>query len=606
MSGRSVIAAVQFNVDPGGERLARQDIDLAARAFSKLDDSRVCVLIAYLNDEENQETAVRVAVHVAGSTAMTAELDADLVPDRVLDSLAELKKLLGNSAPRTASSLAGTVAVKKIREEFYKAVAKWAEDKQDSLPKDSKGGEAVLRHLIRVVFAWILKENKLCNPDIFEEWFAKWLEAHTEKQKANVQTKDRQARDTLKAKLEEASWDRKLYPEIWNFAEHKIFDTDAGISKADARLVFYRQGLAGFDIVIGNPPYVKAAKPQKKELEKKSYITGEGGDLYNFCCETALTLAKPQGGVVCLVVPHSLSFAKAQTTTRQLFETASSEIWLRHQDNRPDQTFGESPVESSENRQRTTIITALTGDALPEIWTSGMARWASAEREAYFKSRRFILTPETFSGNNAKDLIKGLACQWPRLPSEKISYLVAEMRQQKTIFKDLPTQVAKWKIGFPKTAYNFISILPAAKLNRIEKLVSVDNYHSRWLAMAVFNNHLFYAWWRIWSDAFNLTKYQIESMPIPDAWLEDSKINSKAINIGKQFEKLLEYPENITKSISGTKGKTVYNINFHEVAPELVEQADRLYLKALKIESAEADLMLDELRKLRSESNWRR
>lgn len=94
-------------------------------------------------------------------------------------------------------------------------------------------------------------------------------------------------------------------------------------------------------------------------------------------------------------------------------------------------------------------------------------------------------------------------------------------------------------------------------------------------------------------------------MPVPDAWLEDSKINSKAINIGKQFEKLLEYPENITKSISGTKGKTVYNINFHEVAPELIEQADKLYLKPLNIDETEIDLMLDELYKLRSNSNWR-
>ena len=30
----------------------------------------------------------------------------------------------------------------------------------------------MLRHLIRVVFAWILKENRLCNSNIFEEWFA--------------------------------------------------------------------------------------------------------------------------------------------------------------------------------------------------------------------------------------------------------------------------------------------------------------------------------------------------------------------------------------------------------------------------------------------------
>ena len=921
MSGRSVIAAVRFRSSSDSDGLSRQDTDLAAKTFAKLSGAKVSVTIAYLKRAGREETLARVAVHAAGRTAMTVEFDADLVPDRVIDSLAELKKLLASSEPQTASSLAEPVTVKKIREEFYEAVAKWVQDKQHLSGQGRKGDEAVLRHLIRVVFAWILKENGLCNPNIFEEYFAaahrgsyhsdvlaflfyerfnkpkddreeadsseitsamadvpflngsvfakrkedalldvsmdeyfsvdsdspglftilsrydwsmsehtvsvneqtidgeilshlfenlavtslsgntppkkmdkgtyytpsdvstemakdalsaavkpklpstfpkdslldlfgdphfetpempeedlsslrdtirslsvldpavgsgafllvtanaiatalrnlgdtrkdmlrsiaqtqlhgldvtpmavqitrlrtfiaimsdernhgnlnalpnlearivcadtlatiadpgwrpdrtgqlvdsdpdiekaladvaatqeEWLEAHTEMQKANVQTKDQLARDTLTAELEAANWDRDIYPEIWNFAKHKIFDTDAGISKADARLIFYRQGLEGFDIVIGNPPYVKAEDIDKEKLAEKSYTTGKGGDLYNFFCETALTLVKPQGGAVCLVVPHSLSFAEKQTATRQLFEAASSEIWLRHQDNRPDRTFGESHVKNSENRQRTTIITALTGDTLQEIRTSGMARWLSAEREAYFKSRNLVLTPDAFRESGTANLIKKLDCQWPRLPSKKVTYLIAEMCQQKTIFKDLCVPASKWKIGFPNTVYNFISVLPAAKLGRIESVLSVDNCHSFSLAMAVFNSHLFYAWWRIWSDAFNLRKYQIESMPIPDAWLQDSKINSEAKNIGNMLQKLLDSPDNITESKSGSKGKLIYNINFHEVDPNLIEQTDRLYLKALKIESAEADSMLEELRKLRSNSNWR-
>lgn len=922
-SSKAVIAAVKFAPDSNNENLGSHDVALAAKTFAKLGKENVSVVLAYLNHPDSEDTLARIAVHTAGYTSMTAEFNTDLAPDHILDCLTKLKNLLASIEPQTLDALAETVTVKGIRKEFHDAIAKWVKQKQHALGEGSKGREAVLRHLIRVVFAWILKENKLCNPILFEEWFAathqdlyhkdvlsflfherfntpensrrkgnsdeitsamadvpflngsvfahcaddnllnvsfaeyfspdsenpglftilsryewaisehtssvneqtidgeilshlfenlvvttllrdttpkkmdkgtyytpsdvsmemakdaisavvktrlpasfpktslldllgdphfelppmpekdiislrdcirslsildpavgsgafllatanaiatalhtlgderrdmfrsiaetqlhglditpmaaqitrlrmfiaimsderqagklhalpnlearivcantlatiadhkwrpdrtgqlvdsdsgiqqalthvadvqaEWLEAHSETQKDNVRARDRLARDQLTAKLEEANWDRDLHSEIWNFAEHKIFDTNAGISQADARLIFYRQGLEGFDIVIGNPPYVdvSARDPLRDELAGKSYATGKGGDLYNFFCETALTLVKPQGGVVCLVVPHSLSFAKAQTTTRQLFETSSSEIWLRHQDNRPDQTFGESPVESSENRQRTTIITALTGDALPAIWTSGMARWVSAEREAYFKSRNFILTPDTFFKDDPENLIKELACQWPRLPSERISYLVAEMRHQKTIFRDLCTPAAKWKIGFPNTAYNFISILPAAKLNRIENLVSVDNHHSRWLAMAVFNNHLFYAWWRIWSDAFNLTKYQIESMPIPDAWLEDSKMNSEAKNIGRQLEKLLEHSENITQRSSGTKGNRFQNINFHIVAPQLIEQADKLYLKALNIDETEIDLMLDELYKLRSTSNWR-
>lgn len=916
-SGRAVIAAVQFTVDPDSEGLARQDIDLAARAFAKLNDSRVCVLIGYLNDEEKEETAVRVAVHSAGSTAMTAELDANLVPDRVLVSLAELVKLLRSNQPQTASSLANTVAVKKIREEFYRSVAKWATDKQELLARGSEGGEAVLRHLIRVVFAWILKENRLCNPDIFEEWFAgryrdsyhrdvisfmfnerfnsvaterkdaasseinsamedvpflngsifaereedasldvsideyfstdsdkpglftvlsrydwsmsehtvsvneqtidgeilshlfenlavtvlsdglapkkmdkgtyytppdvatemakdalsaavrartsasfpeddllslfgdphfetpempeediaslretirslsvldpavgsgafllvtanaiatalrnlgdtrkdmfrsiaqtqlhglditsmavqitrlrisiaimsdersqqklnalpnlearivcadtlatiadsswrpdrtgqlvdsdagiqkaiaavsdtqeEWLEAHTETQKQNVQTKDRQARDTLKAKLEEANWSRKLHPEIWNFAEHKIFDTDAGVSKADARLIFYRQGLEGFDIVIGNPPYVKATSSQKKELAKKNYTTGEGGDLYNFFCETALTLAKPQGGVVCLIVPLSVSFDRTQTQTRQLFESKCTEIRLRHQDNRPDQTFGKSPVRNPENLQRTTIITAVAVENKPKIWTSGTARWLSAERESYFKARNLVEIPDGLIGGSGNRLPARLSCQWPRLTSDEVCQIIVEMLKQKRTIKDLVAEKSSFTVAFPATAGYFISCIPDIGMQRSGSLYSLSDQKLCHVAMAAFNSHLFYMWWRVWGDAFHLTKYQIESMPIPDMWIENAEINAEAQAIGKKLEETAKDPNNIQQI---KKGNIFDNINFHKTAKGLIEEADKLYLQALKVKKADTKVMLDELRKLRSNSNW--
>ena len=917
---RAVIASVLFASDDESENLARQDIDLAAKTFAKLSDSKVSVLLAHMKRPASEEVVARVAVHVEGRTAMTAEFDVNLVPDRVLDSIAKLKKLLASPDPQKASSLVETVTVKKIRKEFYEAVAKWVQQKQHLLGQGSKGREAVLRHLIRVVFSWILKENKLCNPNIFDEWFAaahndsyhhdvlaflfherfnkletereeacsteitsamadvpflngsifaereedallevsideyfstntdspglftilsrydwsmlehsvsvseqtidgeilshlfenlavaalsgstppkrmdkgtyytpsdvstemakdalsaavkaqlpssfpegslldlfgdphfetpempeedlsslretimslsvldpavgsgafllvtanaiatalrnlgdtrkdifrniaesqlfglditpmavqitrlrifiaimseernyitlkalpnlearivcadtlatiadsswrpdrtgqlvdsdtdiqkaiadvadtqeEWLEAHTETQKNNVRAKDRLSRDALKAKLDEARWDRKFHPEIWNFAEHKIFDTDAGISKADARLIFFRQGLEGFDIVIGNPPYipVRDSNPLKNELASKSYATGKGGNYYNFFCEIALTLVKPQNGVVCVIVPLSVSFDEAQTATRNYFEIKCSEIWLRHQDVRPSSTFGKSPVANPRNDQRTTIITAVTGNNKLKIWTSGTARWTFDEREAYFKSRNFVLMPDAFFENSAENLIKELGCQWPRLTSEKVCKIIAEMLQHTRTINDLTETDSPFIVAFPEAPRYFISCIPNMALKRSEYPYSLDDQDSLWLAMTVFNSHLFYMWWRVWGDAFHLTKYLIESMPIPDMWIDDSDINAEARNIGKELEKTLKNPEHIIRT---KKGNVFENINFHEVAPELIKQADSLYLRALNIESTEADLMLEELHKLRSKSNWR-
>ena len=133
----------------------------------------------------------------------------------------------------------------------------------------------------------------------------------------------------------------------------------------------------------------------------------------------------------------------------------------------------------------------------------------------------------------------------------------------------------------------------------------IDSSNHLQLAMAVFNNHIFHAWWRVWGDAFHLTNYLIESMPIPDLWFDDQQIKTEAQHIGKQLEQLLDHSDNITRNRTGTKSKEFENINYHDTAPALIEQADRLYLKALNITDREAELTLTELHKMRSNSNWK-
>lgn len=716
---RAVIAVLRFtSPETRGETgLGRQAVDLAAKTFAKLSDVGTVVLFAHLELPRSQDVRARIAVHTAGRTSMTAEFTPSSRPENIITTIANLKNLLASDSPQTPDSLTKTVEVKQIRTEFHNAIAKWVKDKQHTLGQGQKGNEAVLRHLIRVVFAWILKENGLCNTEIFDDWFAQkymdgyyanvlaflfherfntpverrqesshsdvqhamddvpflngsvfapnaddnlmnasfsdyfsvdaeqpglftilsryewsidehsasvseqtidgeilshlfenlvvttlqgdpvpnkmphgtyytpsdvsgemakdalavavhhrlpdvlsleelrelfgdphfdpthiadadkqqlrdiiaslsvldpavgsgafllatgnaiaralstlredqdrqrhtfrviaqnqlhgldihpmavqitrlrmfiaimsnekhladhlsplpnlearivcadtlqtvadrdwrpvhtgslvdsdtdiqqalenaakvhqeWLEAHTETQKQNVRHRNEITRRQLVEKLNDASWGEETHPEMWEFAKHEIFDPNPPPSKADARLIFWQQGLNGFDILIGNPPYVGTGNDQKKQLKAKKYVTSRGGNLYNHFCETALTLAKKAGGVVELIVPHSLSFADMQTPTRELFEMHSTKIWIRHQDNRPDETFGESPVQNVANRQRTTIITALTGNSPTTIWTTGMSRWLSAEREAYFRSRNFVQMPDTFT-----------------------------------------------------------------------------------------------------------------------------------------------------------------------------------------------------------------
>ena len=430
-----------------------------------------------------------------------------------------------------------------------------------------------------------------------------WLDAHVEEQKNVVRQNDVRARAKL---LEIQERNATMPPEIEGFARHELLSLENQPARTDARLLFYDPNYNGFDVVIGNPPYEVIGKGKAESCRRaikdklrgpKEYSTVAGGDLYNLFCELALTLVKQEDGVVTLVVPLSLAFGQNKAGTRRLFERRSKKIMLRHQDNRPDKTFHESPVAHPENRQRTTIITAVTGSERPIIQTTGTGKWGKPEREQYLLSRRYNMMPERPTQGQPQ-----IITQWPRVPSEEVGRLISEMQAQRHTIADLSNRVEdEYAIAFPQTAYEFITAAPADKLDRNEIVQPIANSEYMELAMAALNGNAAYAWWRVWGDAFHINKYELNSVAIPDRWLDDKRVKSQARRFGRRLIAAIT-PDNIDIRSSGPHGNTFENVNFHDVVPQTVREIDHLYLSALGLP---VDLLLEQLSTIRSNSNWR-
>ena len=431
-----------------------------------------------------------------------------------------------------------------------------------------------------------------------------WRNAHTESEKSTLIAQDDAIRQRMLAELRASG--NQDHPQLMSFARHRLLSTDAEPVLTDARLLFYRPDWTGFDIVIGNPPYEAIGK-DKTAIERRTmktrlsdamlYQTTSGGDLYNLFCEVSLSLVKPSGGAVTLIVPLSIAFGKAQSDTRRVVERRSESVWLRHHDVRPGKIFHDSPVAHPESRQRVTIITCVTGSGEPTIKTTGTSKWAAAEREQFLTHRDYYDLPE--AGANVHP---NISTQWGRVPSASIGELISSMFKQRAVVNDLLVNAGSDNlIGLPQTGYEFLTAVPAGTLKRREIILYPDSFGNLKLAMALLNNHIAYMWWRVWGDAFDVNNFELTSLPIPDSWLDESDTNATARSLGYDLIYAVN-PHNVQVNRSGTRGREFENVNFHEACPEIIAQIDELYLDALGLLD---DELLTQLRKLRSSSNWR-
>ena len=423
-----------------------------------------------------------------------------------------------------------------------------------------------------------------------------WIEAERESEKSILKKMDKDLRKKLKQQLKS----EKLpdYHPFWKLTNTSPIIHIQQPIQIDPRVVHDMQN--GWDIVVGNPPYRRMNSTTLIELKsERGFKTTKGKDYYNLFCELGLTLTRKNGGVFEMIVPLSISFGKDQLETRNIFTDSCSLIQLRHHDNRPDTTFHKSPVTTPENVQRVTLVTAIQGQGQASIETSGVLKWTKAERADCLEFRPNVKIKKEYINYSEKYLH-----QWPRHSSASIESLNRKMLEQKFRVANFLRKHGPLNqgLGIPLTAGYFVSVVPVGSTGqRGENIIYPDGFIWRDVLLCALNSHIAFNWWRTWGDTFHVKLLDFTTLPIPDSWSMDEPTKQKAAKIGARFREAIT-PENIFEQKAGTLGTLTCNIDFYKVVPDVVICADSLYLDSIGI--SDSTTLLNDLRKVRSNSNW--
>lgn len=262
----------------------------------------------------------------------------------------------------------------------------------------------------------------------------------------------------------------------------------------------------GFDVVIGNPPYVATRKVT--DYTVRGFETAACTDIYAWCLERVIDITSKTARTG-FIVPLSLSFSGDFDDLRQMLYRRYPENWFSHFARIPAALF------AADVRVRNTIhIGKLGGEAQPPH-TSRLHRWFEVARPHLFATVSYAsFVPALWKGRIPKLNTQGLIDAFEK-------HLGPSMP---TVESSLSRRATAYTLHFKKTAYNWLSFTHqeapcfAANGKRIPQTQFGEAYfqsaEARDLAFLILNGKIEFSYWVALGDDFHVTKWMFGDLPL--------------------------------------------------------------------------------------------
>jgi len=361
---------------------------------------------------------------------------------------------------------------------------------------------------------------------------------------------------------------------------------------------------SGFDIVVGNPPYVedknydetdlRIVKCLKANKKKKSrdleealfYQSMNCRNTHAYFIERSIRLLKEKGRFG-FIVPIALVSTDRMCPIRGFIHNNSSQVRYYNFDDRPGKIF--SGLEDC----RSTIIITEKGRGVRKVTTSKYHRWHSENRAKLFKE----LQTTYWSIDKRRDVVPKIGTMIEKKILRKLKRKSKRSKVLGDFFKKEGATIwyhnaprywvhAHTEEYLPKVEY--YDSYEESKFGRIEprtlreskvsshyKSVTIDQDYSV-IVNGLLNSSLFYWWFVIWSDGRDLLSQHIKSFYL--------NLDSFSKNLKKRLDPLIDrlmktYEENSNVKINRRSGG--YAIRIKEIVPSkskaIIDEIDDVF-----------------------------
>ena len=335
-------------------------------------------------------------------------------------------------------------------------------------------------------------------------------------------------------------------------------------------------GNGGFDVIVGNPPYVEYKKVMSiYKLSSSLYKTLDCGNLHAFVAERTFVISATNGNIGLIVPLPSINTTRMASLQNIIKNPSNNSVWISCFDERPSGLF--------EGVDQRLIVEIISKNTQSGLHSTKINRWLSENRNLLFKGIKYTKHSREIL-NLTSSILKissdiELAILLKFYTNNAISFFKSSNKASSNEMDYRSAGGRYWKIFLDK---------PFGTGNSSEKRVTFNDI-DRYVIISSVSSDVFWWYYSSHFDMFNLGDYQIFGFRLSNL---SNLIIERLKEIGKKYEHSLE-KNAIIKNVQTGHGIVSQKQYYVRKSKPIIDEIDKVLAKHYGFTEEELDFIIN-------------